>query len=278
MANMDMTLKDLSDRVGIEPRTIRSYIEKGLLPAPEGAGRSAAYSERHLNRLKIIKVRKDRQGWALEDIRRQLLGMTELEIRELAEALGAEERVWTKRLDELPASPLEYVKAVQAQRASEVEPIAPAFTGFGVEPGTVARSAASRASAERSPDRPRRRTSLAERLRREQQVPEEPKPERRGFFGSLGDRDDYAAMQMMAFAPQSVPPTPRLPRGSKATPCYEIEVTPDVSLVVKGLSVNDEFAELKLRRFEIIADRLRELLASPPEDIEELAKRIKDLG
>ena len=47
--------------------------------------------------------------------------MTELEIRELAETLRAEEQLWTKRLDELPASPLEYVKAVQAQRANEEE-------------------------------------------------------------------------------------------------------------------------------------------------------------
>src|SRR4029077_4595771 len=98
MASMELTLKDLADRVHSEPRTIRSYIEKGLLPGPEGAGRSAAYSESHLNRLQIIKVRKDRQGWALEDIRRQLLGMTELEIRELANALRVEEVVWTKGL------------------------------------------------------------------------------------------------------------------------------------------------------------------------------------
>jgi len=278
MASMELTLRELSNRVGIEPRTIRSYIEKGLLPGPEGAGRSAAYSERHLNRLQIIKVRKDHQGWALEHIRRQLLGMTELEIRELAEALGAEEQVWTKRLDELPASPLEYVKAVQAQRAGEAELTVPASTGFGIEPGTVAGRAALQLFAERGPEQ-LRRTSLADRIRRvDQQTREEQKPERRGLFGWLGDGDDLAAQSMMAFAASSSPPSSRSPRSPKAKLSYEIEVTPDVSLIVKGLSADNEFAELKLRRFELMAERLRELLSSPPEDIDEFVKRLKDLG
>src|SRR4029077_13788323 len=64
--------------------------------------------------------------------------------------------------------------------------------------------------------------------------------------------------------------------GTKTKLSYEIEVTPDVSIVVKGRATEDEFGELKLRRFELIAERLRELLSSPPEDIESLAKRLKD--
>ena len=228
---MELNLRDLSDRVGIEPRTIRSYIEKGLLPGPEGAGRSAAYGERHLNRLWIIKVRKDRQGWALEDIRRQLLGMTELEIRELAEALSAEEQVWTKGLDELPASPLEYVKAVQARRSTEP---------WGTEPPS----------------------DFADRSSKSLQGPD-------WLAVTGGDKLELKGSMQLSRRP---------PRGTKAKLVYEIEVTPDVSLVVKGLGSGDHFSELKLRRFEAIAERLRELLNSPPEDIEELVKRLEDLG
>ena len=263
MASMELTLRDLSDRVGIEPRTIRSYIEKGLLPGPEGAGRSAAYSERHLNRLRIIKVRKDRQGWTLEDIRRQLLGMTELETRALAEALSAEEEIWTKGLDQLPASPLEYVQAIQARRADK-------------SAKTVSQSHLADAP---SPNELRRQMHA---LRRD--IPEQKNAGRSARqSGLFGHGDDFAAAPLMASLAYSAPssyssPSSRPHRGTKAKLTYEIEITPDVLLVVKGLSSDDEFAELKLRRFEAIAERLRELLSSPSEDIEELVKRLEDLG
>ena len=44
------SLEELAKRVGIQPRTIRSYINQGLLRGPDSLGRNARYSEYHRKR------------------------------------------------------------------------------------------------------------------------------------------------------------------------------------------------------------------------------------
>lgn len=53
------SLQDLADLSGIEARTIRSYIERGMLPGPESLGRSARYSRENLHRLRVIALLRD---------------------------------------------------------------------------------------------------------------------------------------------------------------------------------------------------------------------------
>ncbi len=62
------TLHELAEITGIEPRTIRSYITRGLLPGPLSRGRNAHYSELHLQRLLEIQALKE-QGIPLREIR-----------------------------------------------------------------------------------------------------------------------------------------------------------------------------------------------------------------
>jgi DNA-binding transcriptional MerR regulator len=72
---MDMrtySLKELAELTGLEARTIRSYIAKGLLQGPMSRGRTASYSEHHLERLQQIQVLKSR-GMSLDEIRQSLL-------------------------------------------------------------------------------------------------------------------------------------------------------------------------------------------------------------
>ncbi len=45
----------MADRAGVPGRTIRFYIQKGLLPAPQGEKRGAHYTEDHLADLLRIK-------------------------------------------------------------------------------------------------------------------------------------------------------------------------------------------------------------------------------
>jgi DNA-binding transcriptional MerR regulator len=46
-----MTLAELADRLGVEPRQIRFLIAEGIVPAAQKTGRSAdAYDETHLTR------------------------------------------------------------------------------------------------------------------------------------------------------------------------------------------------------------------------------------
>ena len=79
------SLKVLAELTGIEPRTIRSYIQSDLLPGPQTRGRNASYDENHLLRLKAIKRLKDVEGHSLRDIRQLLMSMTGEQIRKLAD-------------------------------------------------------------------------------------------------------------------------------------------------------------------------------------------------
>src|SRR5262249_27518770 len=50
-----LKLEELARRAGVSPRTVRYYIQRGLLPAPDFKGPDTAYGERHLLGLRIIR-------------------------------------------------------------------------------------------------------------------------------------------------------------------------------------------------------------------------------
>ncbi len=52
---MKLNLQQLSERADIPGRTIRFYIQKGLLPGPEGGKRGAFYTDSHLADLLRIR-------------------------------------------------------------------------------------------------------------------------------------------------------------------------------------------------------------------------------
>ena len=66
-----LTLADLAQRTGARRRTIRYYIQRGLMPPPHGAKRGAWYDGEHANRLKQILHLKS-GGLSLEAISRIL--------------------------------------------------------------------------------------------------------------------------------------------------------------------------------------------------------------
>ncbi len=53
-------IEDLSERTGFSRRTIRYYIQSGLLEPPAGRGRGGFYGEGHLRRLQEIRALQDR--------------------------------------------------------------------------------------------------------------------------------------------------------------------------------------------------------------------------
>ena len=70
-------LRELADLVGLPIRTVRYYIQIGLIDRPEGGGRGAHYTKRHLEQL--IEIRKWQQaGLSLKRIR-ELLKVDETE-------------------------------------------------------------------------------------------------------------------------------------------------------------------------------------------------------
>ena len=78
MAEQTFNLDELAALVDLPRRTVRYYIQEGLLERPSGAGRGAHYGTRHLERL--LEIRKwQNAGLSLERIRELLIGESEAE-------------------------------------------------------------------------------------------------------------------------------------------------------------------------------------------------------
>ena len=79
-----LDLAELSARADVSPRTIRYYIQQGLLPSPEARGPGAHYGPEHLDRLNLIR-QLQREHLPLAEIRRRIESLSPDEIRRLLE-------------------------------------------------------------------------------------------------------------------------------------------------------------------------------------------------
>ena len=75
------SLEDLGKLTGLSPRTIRNYIQKGLLPGAVTRGRNASYTDAHVDRLQCIKIIRDKSGLPLDDLRMVIQSLSEEQIR-----------------------------------------------------------------------------------------------------------------------------------------------------------------------------------------------------
>lgn len=73
------TIGQLAEEAGITARTIRYYVEQGLLSPPQRRGRYTCYTHHDLNRLHLIAKLK-RAYLPLSTIRTQLQGLSEAQI------------------------------------------------------------------------------------------------------------------------------------------------------------------------------------------------------
>ncbi len=69
----------LAEKTGTTRRTIRYYVQRGLIPKPEGGGRGHYYTDEHLECIKQIQ-RLSAQGVPLEVIKRLLSEGEETEV------------------------------------------------------------------------------------------------------------------------------------------------------------------------------------------------------
>lgn len=79
-----LKLEELARRAGVSPRTVRYYIQRGLLPAPEFKGADTSYTEAHLLGLRAIRKLQDAY-WPLDAIASALSGKSEGELRGIVE-------------------------------------------------------------------------------------------------------------------------------------------------------------------------------------------------
>jgi DNA-binding transcriptional MerR regulator len=67
------SIGDLADVGGVSRRTVRYYVQEGLLPAPFGIGRGNHYGPEHRDQLLRVKALQE-AGHTLNEIRRALNG------------------------------------------------------------------------------------------------------------------------------------------------------------------------------------------------------------
>lgn len=80
--NTELTLEDLAKLSKMSIRTLRYYIQEGLLPGPDTRGKFASYSREHLARIKMIKRLKDKY-LPLQQIKQLLDNMSEDDIHQM---------------------------------------------------------------------------------------------------------------------------------------------------------------------------------------------------
>ena len=119
MTEDELTLEDLSERSGIEPRTLRSWVSEGLLFPPFKAGRGATYPASNADRALAVRALKDVHGLSLAEIRRRFMMATEEEICGWALEAGTTAAA--------PGSARDYLRRIQARRMSAVSSEQPGF-------------------------------------------------------------------------------------------------------------------------------------------------------
>ena len=85
MTPTDYSISELAALTRIPVRTIRSYVQQGLVPGPNSLGRGARYSVGALDRLFAIKAFREVDGISMEEIRARFLTLSRREIAEKAD-------------------------------------------------------------------------------------------------------------------------------------------------------------------------------------------------
>jgi DNA-binding transcriptional MerR regulator len=110
MQDVTWKLDELAERAGVSARTVRYYVQRGLLPAPQFRGRDTAYGAAHLTRLKAIRTLQKR-FLPLDAIEAELGRATDAELTALAEGADAE----PVSLPRVPATSVEKVTRAAEQ-------------------------------------------------------------------------------------------------------------------------------------------------------------------
>ncbi|MEP7065673.1 MAG: MerR family transcriptional regulator [Gemmatimonadota bacterium] len=111
MAESSYDLLELCDAADVTPRTVRYYVQQGLLPSPDARGRGTKYDRAHLERIRLIK-RLQARHLPLAEIRTQLADLSDATVSVLVAEPGA---------DTKSESALSYVRNVLAGTKSESE-------------------------------------------------------------------------------------------------------------------------------------------------------------
>src|SRR5262245_58187423 len=86
-------IDDLADMADVSRRTVRYYVQEGLIPAPLGVGRGRHYGKEHLERLLQVKALQA-SGRTLDEIRATSIARGQKAMR--SEMRMPERSVWRR--------------------------------------------------------------------------------------------------------------------------------------------------------------------------------------
>ena len=107
MTTEELLIHELAARAGISVRTIRYYIEEGLLPQPSYQGKYSYYTLNYLDRLELIRRLKE-SYLPLREIREIMTSLSDEEVRaKLKDQTSSQPDVIASQSKPLPAVNLE---------------------------------------------------------------------------------------------------------------------------------------------------------------------------
>jgi DNA-binding transcriptional MerR regulator len=198
MLENDLTLEELSERTGVEARTLRSWVSEGLLSPPFKAGRGARYPATNADRALAVRALKDIHALSFSEIGHRFMMATEDQIREWAlEASPASVQRGSAR---------DYLSRLQASSA---------------KPLLAKRSMGSHPQAAFSPGPQFERTAA--------KLPNKFQHDLQGNERAA----ELANIERLILQLEQVLQTPA-PRRSRGTTWTRISVTPDLEISVRG--------------------------------------------
>jgi len=115
----EYTIGELAELGGVSRRTVRYYVQEGLLPPPAGLGRGAHYRREHLEALLRVKSMQE-QGLLLEEIRQALSSGKPLAAAVVESPLALSRSRWT-RIEILPGLEIHAESRYQVPAAAKLE-------------------------------------------------------------------------------------------------------------------------------------------------------------
>jgi DNA-binding transcriptional MerR regulator len=111
-ADAPLDLTTLCERAGVTARTVRYYIQRGLLPSPGRQGPGTPYEQGHLDRLRLIRQLQS-EHLPLAEIRKRLDGIGDVEV---AAALAGGMSGLTAMRMKKGSEALDYIRALKSKR------------------------------------------------------------------------------------------------------------------------------------------------------------------
>lgn len=99
------SIQQMAEKAGVSVRTIRFYIDEGLLSAPPVKGRYTIYNDEYLDRLELIRRLKD-SFLPLKEIRDRMASLSWAEVKQ---ALAQSSQAAPQQVSERRESALNYI-------------------------------------------------------------------------------------------------------------------------------------------------------------------------